>query len=217
MARYENGVETREKIIAACRKLFYEKGYAQTTFLDICKEAHVNQGSIYYHFREKAELYRVVEQQENQRNLEAARKFLPKDVPAYLELAFDIYIYWCHFFTDEGYRRFVTTPSPLPYAQLSDYQHYWNHLAAFIPNFDAFYQAHMLDFTVCSGLDEQLTYYLADHLGEHSPELIAEYEIRTFLCIFQLDKSIIESILKDVRRILQSAAPLTEALSNQTK
>lgn len=208
MARYENGLETREKIIHACRKLFFEKGYAQTTFLDICREAHVNQGSIYYHFKEKAELFRVVEQEENLKNLEHARRLLPKGVPSYLELAFDIYIYWHHFFTDPAYRRFVTTPSPFPYAQLSDYQHYWSHLAEFIPNFDAFFQARQLDFTICSGIDQQLGYYLADHLAEHTPEQIAEYEIRTFLSIFQLDKAIIESVLQQVREVIRNGPPL---------
>lgn len=53
MGAYENGTTTRKIILEACKKLFYEKGYHETSYDDICKAAHVNRGSIYYHFKEK--------------------------------------------------------------------------------------------------------------------------------------------------------------------
>lgn len=53
MGAYRNGTSTRQVILTACRKLFYEKGYHETSYDDICNAAHVNRGSIYYHFKEK--------------------------------------------------------------------------------------------------------------------------------------------------------------------
>lgn len=53
MSAYGNGMSTRKIILEACKKLFYEKGYHETSYDDICKTAHVNRGSIYYHFKEK--------------------------------------------------------------------------------------------------------------------------------------------------------------------
>lgn len=58
MGNYENGAFTRRAIVDACKKLFYEKGYHETSYGDICEEAHVNRGTIYYHFPNK-ELMRL--------------------------------------------------------------------------------------------------------------------------------------------------------------
>lgn len=58
MGNYENGAFTRQVIVDACKKLFYEKGFHETSYSDICKEAHVNRSTIYYHFSNK-ELMRL--------------------------------------------------------------------------------------------------------------------------------------------------------------
>lgn len=53
MGNYENGSATRVAILRACFRLFLEKGYHETSYDDICKEAHVYRSAIYYHFKEK--------------------------------------------------------------------------------------------------------------------------------------------------------------------
>lgn len=53
MKKYENGSATRTLILDVSFRLFLEKGFHETSFDDICREAHVNRGSIYYHFKEK--------------------------------------------------------------------------------------------------------------------------------------------------------------------
>lgn len=53
MANYENGLETKAKIIDICKKLFYSKGFKKTTFKDISQLANVNQGLIVYYYKTK--------------------------------------------------------------------------------------------------------------------------------------------------------------------
>ena len=202
MARYENGAETREKIIDACQKLFFEKGFTQTTYLDICKEAHVNQGSIYYHFKEKAELFRVVDQRENQKNRAFARRLLPKDAPAYMEWMIDIYVYWHRFFCDPQYRRFMSTPGSSPFSDLDEYYYYWHHLSAFIPDYDVFFREHVLDFTICTGIDRHLGMYAMENLDAYTPNELTEYELRVFMSIFQIERERIDRILERVRTVI---------------
>lgn len=47
---------TREKIINTAWKLFYEKGFGETTINDILREADISKGTFYYYFRSKDDL-----------------------------------------------------------------------------------------------------------------------------------------------------------------
>ena len=47
---------TRENIINAAWKLFYEEGFAETTINDIMREADISKGTFYYYFNSKDDL-----------------------------------------------------------------------------------------------------------------------------------------------------------------
>lgn len=49
--------ETRERILGAALALCQSRGYADTSTLDIAKEAGVSEGSIFYHFGNKSNLF----------------------------------------------------------------------------------------------------------------------------------------------------------------
>jgi Transcriptional regulator len=51
---------TEEKIIAAARKVFLEKGYAATRTRDIAEEAGINLALLNYYFRSKGKLFQLV-------------------------------------------------------------------------------------------------------------------------------------------------------------
>lgn len=79
MSYYENGIETKRRILAACRKLFYEKGYQQTTFKDICAEAQVNQSAIHYHFKAKEALLAIIYEETVVKNNREVERFALRD------------------------------------------------------------------------------------------------------------------------------------------
>jgi len=56
------GERTRGEILTVARKLFGEKGYANTTIEDLLKAAKITRGALYHHFRDKQDLFRAVYQ-----------------------------------------------------------------------------------------------------------------------------------------------------------
>ena len=65
---------TREMIMDAARDLFAEKGYQNASMRQIAKELNYSHGAIYYHFKNKAELfYALVEDHFDMLNAELNR------------------------------------------------------------------------------------------------------------------------------------------------
>lgn len=52
--------ETRQAIIVAADRLFYEHGFAATSFADIAEAVGLSRGNFYYHFKTKDELLDAV-------------------------------------------------------------------------------------------------------------------------------------------------------------
>jgi TetR/AcrR family acrAB operon transcriptional repressor len=53
----EEALETRNRILDAAENVFYEKGVAHTSLDDIAKAASVTRGAIYWHFKNKSDLF----------------------------------------------------------------------------------------------------------------------------------------------------------------
>ena len=52
----EEARETRQQILLAAERVFYEKGVAQASMEDVARTAGVTRGAIYWHFANRAEL-----------------------------------------------------------------------------------------------------------------------------------------------------------------
>lgn len=51
---------TRQQIVDAADRLFYERGFGQTSFADIAAEVQISRGNFYHHFRSKDEILAAV-------------------------------------------------------------------------------------------------------------------------------------------------------------
>lgn len=60
MALKRKGQEFRQHIVATANRLFYQRGYNQTSFTDIADEAGVPRGNFYYYFKTKDEILDAV-------------------------------------------------------------------------------------------------------------------------------------------------------------
>ena len=56
----DNSRETIEKLLLSARKEFGEKGYMKASLRNICKEAGVTTGALYFFFKDKDDLFRGV-------------------------------------------------------------------------------------------------------------------------------------------------------------
>ena len=51
---------SRDRIIEKANRLFYTKGYNQTSFADIAQAVGITKGNLHYHFRSKEDLLEAI-------------------------------------------------------------------------------------------------------------------------------------------------------------
>lgn len=52
----EDALETRSQLLDAAEKVFFEKGFSQTSLMDVAEAANLSRGAIYWHFKNKSDL-----------------------------------------------------------------------------------------------------------------------------------------------------------------
>ncbi|UYN99231.1 MAG: TetR/AcrR family transcriptional regulator [Devosia sp.] len=108
----ERREETRGQLLAAARKLFAEKGFADTSTPEIVAAAGVTRGALYHHFADKTALFAAVVEQEHQDRaaaIEAAGDTMPADPLAALLAGSDAFF---AAMADPGRRRILLVDAP---------------------------------------------------------------------------------------------------------
>lgn len=56
----EEATETRNQLLDAAETVFYNKGYSQTTLMDVAEYVGMTRGAIYWHFKNKVDLFEAM-------------------------------------------------------------------------------------------------------------------------------------------------------------
>lgn len=56
----EDALETRNQLLDAAEKVFFDKGFSQTSLMDIAEAAGLSRGAIYWHFKNKGDLFEAM-------------------------------------------------------------------------------------------------------------------------------------------------------------
>ncbi len=60
VSKIEQSQRTRRVLLDTARRLFAESGYAGTSTEEIVQQANMTRGALYYHYRDKADIFRAV-------------------------------------------------------------------------------------------------------------------------------------------------------------
>ncbi len=77
----EDALATRHRLLDAAEILFLAKGVSHTSLQDIAREAQATRGAVYWHFKDKADLFNAMMDRVTM-PLEASLEFLANDEPA---------------------------------------------------------------------------------------------------------------------------------------
>lgn len=208
MGNYENGIETQERIVKACRKLFYEKGYNETTFKDICKEANVNQSSIHYHFKSKINIYILISDIITKKLDTECNKYI-SDVNDnnYLFLMLRHYLYYYKYFKDKLYRKFNNAVNLYSTTYIKRYiKIVFLDTHVLLDQYKNLHEQNLLDLTVCYYADMGISNELQNRFEEFSKKYdfkyFAEYNIRLYTRMSIIDSQKVDETFREIEDIL---------------
>ena len=91
----ENSAATRTALLKVARKLFAERGYAETATEEVVHRARVTRGALYHHFRDKQDLFKAVLHEEQLKLASLIKTVALREPDPWLAL-----IAGCHAFLD---------------------------------------------------------------------------------------------------------------------
>jgi len=106
MANYETGLDTKARILDACKILLYRNGFDKTTFKAIAEEANVNQGLLVYHYKTKNNMANQVFQDVMTELMDAIAETFP-EAEQLVQYFISDYLYFRMIFEDEHFRDYI--------------------------------------------------------------------------------------------------------------
>lgn len=109
MVKIKAGERKKQLIIDTCKRLFYQKGYNNTTYEMICESADIAPGSITYHFSSKKDIAILIANENTAKLREYAASFVrEEDVGHWTFTSVVIWFRWFFFLVDPSLRRFFS-------------------------------------------------------------------------------------------------------------
>lgn len=108
MVHMRAGEKKRKLILDTSKKLFYKKGFKNTTYVDIARAADIPQGSISYHFDDKAAIGLAIRAEFEQEDYKYTHRLADAFNLNFRERAVvGLLHYWKLIFEDSSLRRFL--------------------------------------------------------------------------------------------------------------
>lgn len=108
MVKRSAGEKKRDLIVSVCKKLFYENGYNNTTYNDICEAADIPPGTITYHFDSKRGIASAIEDEYEPQNKIYIERMCAKRGYSKIQLmAIENFHMWKRDFEDAKLRNFL--------------------------------------------------------------------------------------------------------------
>lgn len=199
MGKYQNGIETQEKILDACHTFFYEKGYQKTTFKDISRATGINQSAIHYHFKSKENLLKIIYQDTVRKNNELVEFYSDNTTSFLAKLFFDSEIYMYKIYHDERYRRFYIDATKYGYGAETElgkfsYQSY-NHVgSAADSNEEA-----MFNRMACAAFDQVILLYIHENIDTVDMEKVCCQVRKMYKKILEIGDQEYEKALEELK------------------
>ena len=174
---YENGAETKEKIINTCRRLFYEKGFDETSFADISEVSGVRRSLIYYHFENQKKAKSTIGMiiYSDVLGMAYAEAKSQTMEPVLLSVLHN-YIFYYKFFENENYRRFVTQVCTGVVPEVS-----YDKIDVYQPFMDKLHlneRKRKLYSVIYKGIDTQLMRYVTENINDFNCFSLTEFTLK---------------------------------------
>lgn len=172
---YATSIETRERIVDTCRRLFCEKGYKKTTYAEICRIANVHPGTITYHFENKKNLATLLFKETLDDLHQAVENLWPGEDKLQRKLIANG-MHYKLIFDDSSYRRFSMEYSADSFATFDSEQYIQLNYKAYelTRNYVDELRAKFL-FMAFAGMDIYLDRYISDNFDDLEYEQVFVY------------------------------------------
>lgn len=187
MKNYTNGLTTKTKIIDLCKILFYEKGYNETTFTDICEKSQVNPGSIAYHYKNKKNIASIVYNEMMHMLDNSIAELFPYEDEV-LQAIMGLGLHQKLLFDDPAYRRFSSQfSSEYIHAEaLNQYTQIASKAYLLTVKYAGQKKADFL-FTAFKGMDCYIEPYIEEHMDELKFDEIFQYSVELYYSFIRQD------------------------------
>ncbi len=99
----QRGIQTKNEILKAAKKLFMKKGFVAVTMTDLCEATGLSRGGLYRHFSSTKEIFLALLNNDKDNWEEELQKAVSKDLSAIKMLAFYLEQVYREVVDGEGY------------------------------------------------------------------------------------------------------------------
>lgn len=199
MAQYEAGIKTKKNIYLASEKLFYEKGYDNTTITNITDYANANRGSFYHHYKNKLELGTQVYWDFAKTNSRIGNLF-NESIETPIGVTLSVKTFWYLFYMDKNIRRFSVDLANENILQAREDPFVYNMCLQLTEK--EFTDKEMKFISITNiGLVRQLTIDAFFHTDKYDYHEISDYYMSTVFRLFDIDEGIVENVLVKSREL----------------